>query len=318
MAKHSTKIRIGISSCLVGAEVRFDGGHKKDSYIVGTLSRFFEFVPVCPEVAIGLGTPRQPIRLTDSPAGVRVRGVRDPSLDVTDALADYGRTMAASMSDICGYILKRGSPSCGMERVKVYSEKGMPLRTRAGIYAQTFMEAQPRLPVEEEGRLGDPGLRENFIQRVLILARWRSEMARQCSAKSILSFHTRHKLQIMAHNQAAYRRLGRLLADAGKYDPAKLADIYIDELMQTLQRKSTRRSNTNVLQHLMGYLKKSLTAQDKVELGDLIDAYRIGNIPLIVPITMLNHYFRRHPNPYVEQQYYLNPHPAELMLRNQI
>lgn len=314
----SRKIRLGISACLLGQEVRFDGGHKRDAYIMGSLSQFFEFIPVCPEAAVGLGIPRQPIRLVKTDHGVRAIGVRDPRLDPTEALADYGYETAGQLSDISGYLLKKDSPSCGMERVKIYNERGMAERKGVGIFAASLMQAMPLLPVEEEGRLGDPVLRDNFIERVFVYDRWQNEVASDPSAARVVEFHSDHKFLIMAHSQKAYRELGRLVADAGKADIQALASEYVALLMKTLAKPATSRQHVNVLQHLMGYLKKQLDAADRAELAEVIQDYRNGLVPLIVPITLLNHHFRRHPHPYVQRQHYLNPHPRELMLRNRI
>ncbi len=310
------KIQIGISSCLLGAEVRFDGGHKRDSYINGTLAEYFEFVPVCPEVAIGLGTPREPIRLVQSGDAIRVLGVKNPDKDVTDALRDYGARMAARLNDISGYIFKRGSPSCGMERVKVYGENGMPATSSAGAYADEFMSRQPLLPCEEEGRLGDAVLRENFIERVFVYKRWQDLVREGLSPRKLVDFHTEHKFLILAHNQAAYRRMGKLVAQAGKPSMDALAREYITELMTALKRRATRKQHVNVMQHLFGYVSKFVDAADRAEMIEIIEQYRTGLVPLIVPITLLKHHIRRHPNEYVERQYYLTPHPKELMLRN--
>lgn len=314
--QQAEKIRIGISSCLLGQEVRFDGGHKRDSYINGTLNQYFDFVPVCPELAVGLGVPREPIRLLTTETGTRVVGTRNPTLDVTEALRDYGERKGHEMQDIAGYILKRGSPSCGMERVKVYTPAGMPNNSEPGMYARAFMAVQPLLPMEEEGRLGDPVLRENFIGRVFVYYRWQTLLRDGLTPAKLVDFHTRQKLLILAHNQAAYRRMGRLVARAGTEDMDELATEYVHELMTALKRRAGRRHHMNVLQHLLGYLRKHLDAADRAEMHETIQAYGQGLIPLIVPITLLKHHFRRHPHPYVENQYYLSPHPAELMLRN--
>lgn len=313
------RIPVGISSCLLGEEVRFDGQHKRDAYINGTLSQFFEFVPVCPEVAVGLGVPREPIRLVaDKGEPVRVVGSRTPDLDVTEDLHAYGRQQAAELPHIHGYILKKGSPSCGMERVKVYKPDGHPLTTSAGAYAESFMAERPLLPVEEEGRLGDPMLRENFIERVFVHERWHREVAAEPTPSALVAFHSAHKLLLMAHDQQAYRRLGRLVAEAGSGDIEETVSTYFGELMTALRKPATRKGHANVLYHLMGYLKDHLDGEDKQELTDLIESYRTGYVPLIVPITLLNHHFRRHPQPYVASQVYLQPHPAELMLRNRV
>ncbi len=312
----STPIRVGISSCLLGEEVRFDGGHKRDSYVNGTLAQYFEFVPVCPEMAIGLGKPREPIRLVRIGEEVRVRGVRTTDLDVTAPLRDYGREMAARLTDLSGYILKRGSPSCGMERVKIYSEQGMPSTSGAGAYAEQFMAAHPLLPIEEEGRLGDPVLRENFIVRVFVHHRWQQLVAAGLTPARLVEFHTEHKFLLLAHNQAAYRRMGRLVAGAGSQPMEALQARYFEELMTTLKRRAGRKQHVNVIQHLLGFVSDHLDAGDRAEMVEVIDRYRDGLVPLIVPITLLNHHLRRHPSEYLARQHYLLPHPHELMLRN--
>jgi uncharacterized protein YbgA (DUF1722 family)/uncharacterized protein YbbK (DUF523 family) len=312
-----TDIRIGISSCLLGQEVRYDGGHKRDTFITGTLSRYFEFVPVCPELAIGLGVPREPIQLVGTPEDIRVVGTRNPALDVTEKLRAYGRSTAARLGDLGGYIFKARSPSCGMERVKLRpAHGGMASHRGVGQYAQAFIEAAPLLPAEEEGRLNDPVLRENFLERVFVYRRWRALESAGVSARGLVEFHTRHKLTVMAHGVAAYRELGRLVAAADRRRAAAAARDYVARLMPILRKPATRRGHANVLHHLQGYLKRKLDAADKAELRDVIEQYRSGRLPLVVPVTLLRHHFRRHPDPYVEQQVYLNPYPAELMLRN--
>jgi uncharacterized protein YbgA (DUF1722 family)/uncharacterized protein YbbK (DUF523 family) len=314
------RIPIGISSCLLGASVRFDGGHKHDAYITGTLARWFEFIPFCPEVAIGLGTPREPIRLVRQQGEIRVIGVRNRRLDVTDRLRAYGDRVADEIGPLRGYLFKKGSPSCGMERVKVYDENGSSAggEKAAGRFAQRILERHPLLPMEEEGRLGDPVLRENFIVRVFAYDRWQRLLAEGLTPGRLVAFHSDHKYLLLAHSQAAYRRLGRLVAIAGELQPAVLAQQYGSELMQGLQRRATPKQHANVLQHLAGYLKTALDGEDRRELAEMIDQYRLGRLPLIVPIVLLRHHFRRHPHPYIERQHYLHPHPDELMLRNLI
>ncbi len=311
-------IPVGISSCLLGEEVRFDGGHKCDSYITGTLGRFFHFVPFCPEVAIGLGTPRETLRLVQIDGEVRVRGNKSAGLDVTDALRASGREQAARHPELCGYILKSKSPSCGMERVRVYQEASArpPEKKGIGQFAETFMAARPEVPCEEEGRLGDPILRDNFITRVFTLHRWRTMMREGLSKAALLDFHTRHKLLLLAHHPKTYAELGRLLADLGDADLQALGQAYLLTLMQGLKHPATRGKNANVLQHITGYLRPVLDEGDRAELAQIIEDYREGRVPLIVPITLLRHHFRRHPHPYVAGQVYLEPHPRELMLRN--
>lgn len=309
-------IRIGISSCLLGEKVRYDGGHKHDHYITGTLGEYFDFVPVCPEAAIGLGIPRPTIRLVGDADAPRVRGVRDDRLDVTEKMIAFGQEMVPKLHDIRGYIFKRSSPSCGMERVKLYTEQGMPNGKSVGVYAREIKRANPLLPTEEEGRLGDAGLRENFIQRVFVYDRWLRMVDAGLTSGQLVAFHTRHKYMIRAHDEVAYREMGQVIAEAGNRDLAELADHYVTLLMTTLKKPATRNKHSNVLMHLMGYLKQQLDPADKQELIETIDEYRAGRLPLIVPIVLLRHHFRRHPNDYVADQYYLDPHPRELMLRN--
>lgn len=325
-----TRIPVGISSCLLGEEVRFDGGHKRDNYVIGTLGQFFHFVPLCPEVEIGLGTPRQTLRLVKIDGEVRVRGNKTHGLDVTAALRATGREQAARHPELCGYILKSKSPSCGMERVTLYEDwsgepeggrprKGdhrPPEKKGVGQFAEVFMAERPEIPCEEEGRLGDPHLRDNFITRVFTLRRWR-QMARDgLTAAALLDFHTRHKLLLLAHHPQTYTDLGRLLANLRHTDLEALGRDYLLTLMRGLRHLASRGKNGNVLQHLAGYLRDELDAGDREELARVIDDYREGRVPLVVPITLLRHHFRRHPHPYVAGQVYIEPHPPELMLRN--
>jgi len=312
------KILVGVSSCLLGQEVRFDGGHKRDSYITGTLSDYFDFVPFCPEAGVGLGIPRQPIRLVRQGEQIRAVGTRTPELDPTDDLAAFARRTMHQLGDISGYILKNASPSCGMERVKVYNEKGMPERIGVGIYAGVLLESLPLLPVEEEGRLGDAVLRENFVERVFVYHRWQQLTRSGLTAHKLVQFHADHKYLIMAHSQEGYRQLGRMVAEAGKEELEHLADAYVAILMATLKRPVKPRQHVNVLQHLLGYLKQHIDKLDREEMVETIEQYRQGVVPLIVPITLIRHHFRRYPDPYVMRQYYLSPHPKELMLRNLI
>lgn len=310
------RIRIGVSSCLLGAKVRYDGNHKLDNFVTVTLGRHFEFVSVCPEVAIGLGVPRPPIRLVGTSRAPRAIGVDDKQLDVTHRLAQYGVRMARELSDISGYILKSQSPSCGMQRVKLYPENGgSAVKQGRGVYAAALMAAQPLLPMEEEGRLGDPVLRENFIEAVFAYRRWQDLAASGVTAARLVEFHTRHKLTLMAHSTERYRSLGRLVAGASRREARVRAHEYIHAFMDTLRQAPTRARHANVLMHLMGYLKRAIDSADKRELLALIHAYRAGHVPRIVPLTLLNHHFRRHPHPYVAGQYYLEPPPDELMLR---
>lgn len=314
----TARIRVGVSACLLGAEVRFDGGHKRDRFVDGLLAGYFEFVPVCPEVAIGLGTPRQPIRLVAAADGPRAVGTREPGRDVTGALRDYGAKVARDNRDLCGFVFKKGSPSCGMERVRVYNDSGLAQRDGVGLFAAQIMQANPLLPVEEEGRLNDPVLRENFINRVFVYARWQALQAAGLDKAGLVAFHAAHKLLVMAHSNLAYRELGRLVADLDGAPLERLAERYFARLMQALGERATRKRHSNVLYHLLGYLRRQADAGDRADVLDAIEAYRRGEFPLVVPVQLLRHQFRRHPHPYVNRQVYLSPYPAQLMLRNGI
>lgn len=312
------KIVVGISSCLLGEKVRYDGGHKHDSYISKTLGQYFDFQTFCPELDIGLGVPRKPIRLTRNDSqSIRCLAVDNPELDFTDALEESANQKKQWHSELCGYILKKGSPSCGMERVKLWND-AMPTREGVGIYAAKMIENFPYLPIEEEGRLGDAVLRENFIQRVFTLHRWRRLVDQGMKLQGLLDFHARHKLIIMSHHQDSYRELGRLLAGADKGNVVELAQEYLFKLMQALKIPATRKNHVNVLQHIQGYLKNLLDAEDKAELTETVEKYRLGQLPLIVPITLLNHFFRKHPNAYIASSWYMRPYPEEMSLQNHI
>lgn len=312
------KIPVGISSCLLGERVRFDSGHKQNAYIMHTLGKFFDYRPFCPEVSIGLGIPREPIRLVLEDDGVHCVGTRTPELDVTDALLQAADDQRPWHSEIFGYIVKKDSPSCGMERVKLY--KGdFAERKGVGLYTRRLMENFPNLPIEEEGRLGDAVLRENFIQRVLIFKRWHDQMEQDPSWGSLTKFHAAHKLILFSHNQDKARALGRDLADAAtRYKVAQYRPRYLAQLMKILKIPATRKNHVNVLQHIQGYLKNALDKDDKQELVETISHYREGLVPLIVPLTLLRHSFRKHPDPYIEEQHYLHPHPVELQLLNHL
>ncbi|OCR25026.1 membrane protein [Pseudomonas syringae] len=313
------KPKLGISACLLGAEVRFNGGHKESHLCTRALTEYFEFVPACPEVAIGMGIPREPIRLVGDAENPQALGSVNRELNVTQALADYGVQMATELGDISGYIFMQKSPSCGLERVKVYRENGAPVDGGGrGIYAQAFCARHPNLPVEEDGRLNDPVLRENFITRVFAYAAWHELLNAGLTRRSLTEFHSRYKYQLMANDPVQYKALGKLLGNMGRSDPNDIAAQYFSDLMSALKKCATRRTHTNVLQHLTGYLKQTIGAADKQEIQQLITQYHQGIVPLIVPLTLLKHHFRQHPDPYVALQVYMQPHPENLSLRNAI
>jgi uncharacterized protein YbgA (DUF1722 family)/uncharacterized protein YbbK (DUF523 family) len=312
-------IRIGISSCLLGEKVRFDSGHKRDPFIVDILGRFFCWMPVCPEMEIGLGTPRESLRLVGDAEAPRLVASRSHR-DHTDAMQRYAvaRLDDLAMSGLHGYILKKDSPSCGMERVRVYNPAGTAQRHGRGLFAQALMERLPLLPVEEEGRLYDMRLRENFIERVFAYFRWGLLLAARPRLKDLVHFHTQYKMTLMAHSRKHYQRLGQLVASARTLPMPDLLHEYGTTFMEGLAVKATTKKHTNVLYHLQGHLKKWLDAADKEELVACIEGYRTGLVPLVVPLTLLKHHFRRHPAPWVLEQTYFQPYPAELMLRNHV
>jgi uncharacterized protein YbgA (DUF1722 family)/uncharacterized protein YbbK (DUF523 family) len=320
VSPNNAPIRIGVSACLLGAEVRFDGGHKRNEFITATFGRFVEFVPICPEMELGLGVPRETLRLVkDDSGGVRMAG-RQSGIDHTSAMRSWSdrRTASLAREDLSGYLLKKDSPSCGMEQVKVYGGAGQPSRDGRGLYAASLMRRYPHLPVEEEGRLNDPRLRENFIERVFAYRRLRTFFASRWTMGGLVRFHTAHKLQLLAHAPSAYAELGRFVANAKGMDRTEVRDHYESAFMATLARLATPARHANVLQHMAGYLRDHLDSASRQELAALIGDYRMGLVPLIAPITLIRHYVRRFTIKYLEGQVYLEPHPKELMLRNHV
>lgn len=313
------KINVGISSCLLGNEVRFDGGHKHSHLCTESLSRYFHFIPECPEVASGMSIPRKPIRLIGDIHEPSVVAVHDNSLDYTDQLKTFSQNKAQQMDELCGYIFMQKSPSCGVFRVKVFQESGRPAAEPGrGVYAKAVMDGNPLLPVEESGRLEDAVLRESFITRVYAYHNWQQLKKKGLSYQAILEFHASYKYCLMARTPTHYVELGRLLADAGKHNIDDLAERYFSLLMENLNVLATRKTHTNVLMHLQGYLKKVLSAKEKQGLAKIIEQYRTDQVPLIVPITLLKHHFNNHPDPYITKQAYLQPYPDDLSLRNAI
>ena len=309
------KIKVGISACLLGQEVRFDGGHKRSSFCERDLGAHFEYHPVCPEMAIGLGAPRAAIRLVKRHGEVRAEA-SNGSFDVTERLIAFSEQKARQLDFISGYILCAKSPSCGMERVRIYGANNEgSAKEGIGLFAKALMEANPLLPVEEDGRLCDPILRENFVLRVFAYHDWQQLCARGITASALIRFHSRYKYLVLSHATTHYRTLGKLLGNLGKANLQEVADSYIKGLMAALTLRANRRSHTNVLMHLQGYFKRVLTPAQKQELADTIDKYRTGIFPLLVPLTLIRHYLREYPNTYLAEQVYLNPHPDTLKLR---
>lgn len=312
-------MRIGVSRCLLGEEVRYDGGHKRDRFVTDVLGRYVEWVPVCPEVEAGLGTPREPMRLVGEASQPKLLTI-ETKRDMTKPLVEFAAKRLASLetAELSGYIFKKDSPSCGIGRVRVFNRHGMPSRNGVGLFAQAFMERFPSVPVEEEGRLCDPVLRDNFIERVFCYHRWRQLARGPVTRNDVVQFHTRHKYLLLAHSRQHYQQLGRLVARADRDRPNDLLERYGVLFMEALAVTATRRKHVNVLQHLVGHMKERLTKPERGEIDNVIEDYRQGLVPLVVPLTLVKHYVVRHGIAYLRDQVYLNPHPKELKLRNHV
>ena len=311
------RIRIGASACLLGQPVRFDGSHKHDRYLTGTLGEYLEFIPVCPEVEAGFPIPRETFRLVGDPENPRFVTTRT-QVDHTERMAGWSekRVRELEKENLCGFIFKSDSPSSGLERVKVYNAKGMAEKKGVGMFARAFTRHFPLLPVEDEGRLNDLKLREMFIEQVFTLKRWRETLGLPASLKNLVDFHTRHKLLILSHSPVHARRMGKLVAEARKMPIRAVYAEYEMMMIEALRLRTTLKKNVNVLQHVLGYFKRQLGSDEKKEILEILDQYRNGALPLIVPVTLLNHYIRKYDQPYLKQQVYLNPHPMALKLRN--
>ncbi|EJN6958908.1 DUF1722 domain-containing protein [Photobacterium damselae] len=310
-------IPVGISACVLGDKVRFDGGHKRSRFAAEELNSYVKFVPVCPEVGIGMPVPRQTIRLLQHEEQIRLVATKDASVDFTDQMTEFAQAQTEKLQHLCGYIVCAKSPTCGMERVKLYIENGntVPGGT-AGIFTQILMEKMPWLPVEEDGRLNDPYLKENFIFRVYALHDLYQAIKGGITAKAIIKFHSRYKLCLMAHSQPAYRELGRFVAEVSQWDDLDAFFVeYRQRFMDAIKHIASRKNNTNVLLHIQGYFKRELDKEQKEELRELIMRYRCGDLPLIAPLTLINHHLSLYPDEYLASQAYLNPYPENLRLR---
>jgi uncharacterized protein YbgA (DUF1722 family)/uncharacterized protein YbbK (DUF523 family) len=313
------KISLGISSCLLGNNVRYDGGHKLDHFLVETLGQYVDWVPVCPEVESGLPIPREAMHLVGDPEEPRLVTIRT-KVDHTTRMKRWAKKRTAELGNegLCGFVFKSRSPSSGMRGVKIYTEAGMPNSTGSGIFAHAFMKQFPLLPVEDEGRMHDPRLRENFIERVFVYRRWQEYIKEDGSLGGMVAFHTDHKYLVMAHSQKHYTALGKMVAAGKSERKEKLHADYLEALMEGLLLLATPKKNSNVLQHMAGYFKEQLSPEEKKELQEVITNYYDGLVPLIVPITLLKHYVGKYKEDYLNRQVYLNPHPLELMLRNHV
>jgi len=312
-------IRVLISSCLLGERVRYDGGHKRDPYIVETLGNFVNYVPVCPEVDCGLPTPREAMRLVGDPSAPRLVAAKT-GVDHTERMKRWARARLKELEslDLCGYICKKDSPSSGMERVKVYGPAGISARVGSGMFTKAFRDRFPLIPVEEEGRLQDPVLREMFIEKVFTLRRFRDVVREGKTRRGLVEFHTDHKLLLLSHGRKHYGEMGNLVARAKELSPEELYARYQRLLMETLSQRPTAKKISDVLLHMMGHFKQVLSGDEKQELLEVIDHYRNRLVPLVVPLTLIRHYVRKYEVAYLGRQAFLNPHPVELLLRNHV
>jgi uncharacterized protein YbgA (DUF1722 family)/uncharacterized protein YbbK (DUF523 family) len=316
----TSKPRIGVSSCLLGRKVRYDGEHKRDAFLADVLSPFVEWVPVCPELELGLGVPREPIRLVGRPSAPRLVAERSGK-DHTDPMRVFaeGRVAELEALDLSGFVLKKDSPSCGMERVQVHPLRGgPPRRVGRGAFAAVLIDRMPLLPVEEEGRLHDPALRESFVERVFAYTRWKETRARGSSRAHLVRFHTAHELALLAHSPAAYRSLGRLVAEVARRPLRQTLDAYGQGFMEALRVPSTRGRHANVLGQMLGHFRGLLDPDDRRELEGVVRDYQRGHVPLVVPLTLFRHHVRRCGVAWLSDQVYLDPDPRELMLRNHV
>lgn len=313
------RVRLGISSCLLGNAVRWNSGHKMDRYLTRTLGQFVDYVPVCPEVEAGFGVPRESMRLVGDPQNPRLITFKTKT-DQTERMLGWARKRVKELKkeDLHGFIFKSDSPSSGMIRVKVYTEKGMPVKKGVGMFAREFMAHFSLIPAEDDGRLHDPKIRENFIERIFALQRWRETLAGGKRMGNLVDFHTRNKLLILSHSPKHYKVMGKLVAEGKQMPMKELYAQYETALMEALALMTTPKKNLNVLQHLMGYFKKQLSGDEKQELLDVFEQYRLEYLPLVVPLTLINHFVRKYDQPYLKLQTYLNPHPVELKLRTHV
>lgn len=311
------KPTLGISTCLLGEKVRYDGMAKHDRFLTDTFGQFVNWVPVCPEVECGLPVPRESMHLEGDPDSPRLVTTRT-HVDHTARMMRWARKKLRALEnqDLDGYVFKANSPSSGMERVRVYDKDGMPRKVGVGLWARAFMDHFPLLPVEDEGRLHDPALRENFIERVFCLRRYRDATAGRRSVGALVSFQATHKLQLMAHAPAILREMGGLVASAKEFKASELFSEYGRLLMKAMKLRATPGKNANVLMHALGYFKRDLSSDEKSEALEVIEDYRKGYVPLVVPVTLMRHHVRRYGVSYLADQSYFSPHPVELKLRN--
>jgi len=311
--------KVGVSACLLGKEVRFDGGHKRNQFIMSSLQGHIELKSICPEMEAGFGVPRPAMQLRLRDKSIRLVMSKDPDNDITEKMTRYASDKVTELGDLDGFIFKKNSPSCGVFRVPIVTGKdGYRERNAIGLFAKAFVQAHPLIPVEEEGRLNDAALRENFFERIYAYQRWKSIPNAKTNVQGLLKFHAQHKLMLMARGSSFYQELGRMVAGTTKVDLLERRENYIKRFMQVMSMTSGRGRQVNVLQHILGYLKQALSREDKQELLSVFEAYRQTQLPLIAAITLLRHFLRIHPQAYINEQHYLKPYPEQLALRSGI
>lgn len=313
------KIPIGISACLLGDNVRYNGGHTQSNYCLGPLAEHFEYHKFCPEVAAGFGTPRPTMRLEGNPNQPRLAFSNQIGTDESERLITASKRYLEQIPPIDGYILMKNSPSCGLSRIKVYQDNGHPhMQRRSGLFTEALLQKYPLLPVEEEGRLNDPALRENFLLRVFAHHEFRHTVLAQPTMKSLIDFHSRYKYIVMAHSQAIYKTLGRLLSGQEVCSIDELCERYFIQFTQAISVPAERKNHCNVLMHLIGYLKREVDTQIRQDILEVVEQYRRGEVNLMTPTTLLYHYLKLYGSEYVKDQRYFAPYPQELGIRNTI
>lgn len=312
-------MKIGVSSCLLGDQCRYDGSGSKDAFITNELKKYFELIGYCPEEPV-FGTPRDTIRLVEVNNEVRVHIGRNGE-DVTDKLTISSQSFAkkAKVDELCGFILKSKSPTCGMERVKVYQETNAPSEKKGiGFFAKELKKIYPYLPMEEEGRLNDPWLKENFLMQVFAYSDLQSFLKKELQYKDLVQFHTNYKYLIFAKSEKSYKQLGRIVANHEKKPIDEILKIYELEFLKAISEKSTIKKTYNVLLHIVGYFKKLITKEEKEHLITACEEYKQGIIPLIAVTKLINLYVTRFDEKYLKTQKFLHPYPKELSLRSHI
>jgi uncharacterized protein YbgA (DUF1722 family)/uncharacterized protein YbbK (DUF523 family) len=312
-------IRVGVSACVAGEKVRYDGSDARDPYLSDTLAKYVEFVPLCPEVACGMGIPREKVRQVDCGGEIRLIGYESGE-DWTERMNVWADKVLSGLQEegLCGFVFRSTSPSCALMHGKLYSTTGLAPKRMAGFFARKLMDRFPMLPTEADDRLHSPMLRENFIRRVFVLKRWNEMLAKGRQIGHLVDFHTRHKMLIRAHDLRGYRELGHLLGRCSMCTMDDTFETYGSVLFRSLELKATPKKNADVLMHALGFFKQELDGHDRQELLDMISAYKEGRIPLLMPVTLLNHYAHKYGKAYLTQQFFLNPDPAELKLLNHV